>query len=162
MYKLLASLALAALFTGPVYASDNTDVLAVLHHWVDAFNKGDMKATAASCADETAIVDDIPPHVWHGAGACAKWSSAFEEFAKANELASGHVGLGKPRHLDISGDNAYVVVGTSFSYQMKGKPMKETGATWTVALHKGSSGWRITGWSWAGGTETEVKPAASG
>jgi hypothetical protein len=40
---------------------------------------------------------------------------------------------------------------------MKGKPMKQSGSLVTVALQKGASGWRMTGWAWSDGVRTEVK-----
>ena len=49
----------------------------------------------------------------------------------------------------MSGDRAYVVVPANYTFRQKGKAVKETKATMTLALHKGAAGWRITGWSWA-------------
>jgi hypothetical protein len=53
----------AVLAAGPAAATDKTDVMSVIHQWVDGFNKGDMKSTAAACADQTSIIDDFPPSV---------------------------------------------------------------------------------------------------
>ena len=112
-----------------------------------------MKTALAACADQGSIIDDIPPHEWHGAGACSKWANDFDAFAKKDELTDGIVTLSKPRRIDITADRAYVVVSATMTYKEKGKPMKETGSIWTVALQKGESGWRITGWAWADGTD---------
>ena len=60
----------------------------------------------------------------------------------------GIVTLGEPRHVDVTGDRAYVVVPADYAYKMKGEPAQETGSTLTVALQKGAAGWRITGWAW--------------
>lgn len=149
----------AVLMAGPALAaaSDKTDVMAVVHQWVDGFNKGDRASALAACADETSIIDDIPPHEWHGSGACAKWFDAFDGFVKKNSMTDARVTLGKPRHLWVSEDAAYVVVTATLIYQRGGKPMKETGSTVAMALHKGASGWRISGWSWANGLESAVK-----
>jgi hypothetical protein len=158
MHKLLAALAVVALASGTATASEKADVMAVLHQWVDGFNKrGDMKSALATCADQTSIVDDIPPHEWHGAGACSQWLNDFDAFAKTHEITDGVVTLGKPRHLDITADHAYVVAGANFAYKMKGKPIKESGSIMTFALQKSASGWRITGWAWSEGTEVAVK-----
>jgi ketosteroid isomerase-like protein len=59
--------------------------------------------------------------------------------------------LGKPRHLDIDGDRAYVVVPTSLTYKIKGKAGKQTGSMLTIALQKGAGGWKMTGWTWTRG-----------
>jgi ketosteroid isomerase-like protein len=163
MGKIFTALALAALAAGPAGASDKADVMAVLHQWVDGYNKGgDMKSALATCADQAAIVDSIPPYEWNGAGACAKWLNDYDAFNKTSEVTDASASLGKVRHVEITGDRAYAIFPLTLTYKVKGKPMKETGAIWTVALHKEASGWRITGWSYTAGAEAEVKAAAGG
>lgn len=149
MHRILAVLAVVIIAAGPVVASDRTDVMATVNQFVDGFNKGDAKSALAACADQTSIIDEFPPHEWHGAGACKKWMDDYDADAKANAIADGVVTLGKPRHVDISGDRAYVVIPSDYSFKKKGKPVKETGSMFTFALQKGAAGWRITGWSWA-------------
>ena len=160
MHKILGALVLAVLAAGTAAASDKSDVVGVLHQFTDAFNKGDMKSALAICADVTAVIDDFPPHEWHGAGACSRWSSDLDAFDKANEITAGFVTLGKPRHIDIKADHAYVVVPVSYAFTTKSKPMKQSGSILTAVLQKGASGWRVTAWSWSDGTQTEVKPGA--
>lgn len=136
------------LATAPAAADDKKDVMVPVNQFVDGFNKGDTGA-AAACADETSILDEFPPHEWHGPGACARWMSDYDADAKKNGITDGVVTLLKPKHIDISGDYAYVVIPSNYTYKMKGKAMKQTGSLFTFALQKGASGWRITGWSWA-------------
>ena len=71
--------------------------------------------------------------------------------AKRNEITSETVALHEPRHTEIIGDRAYVVVPTTYTYKLHGKQVTETGAVWTFALQKVSAGWRVTGWAWAQG-----------
>lgn len=122
--------------------------MAVVHQMVDGFNKGDMKSSLAACADQAVVVDDTPPHVWQGAGACAAWNDAFEAWAKSNGVTGVSEVIGKVRHIDVSGDVAYVVQSVALSLVEKGKPMSEQ-AIETVTLKKTAAGWRITGWAWA-------------
>jgi ketosteroid isomerase-like protein len=146
------------LIAGPATASDKNDVMAVLNQWVDGYNQGgDMKTAMATCADQASIVDSTPPHNWQGTGACSKWLSDFNASNKANEITDISASLGKLRHLDITGDRAYVVAPVNATYKVKGKPTRDAGALWTVALQKGASGWRITGWAYTAGREVEVK-----
>ena len=162
MGKTLTALAISALAAGPAAASDKTDVIAVLHQWIDGFSKGgDMKTAIATCAEQGAVIDSIPPHEWHGAGACSKWLADFNAFIKANDTTDVSGKLGKIKGIDVTGDRAYVVAPLTLSFKVKGKAMKETGAVWTVALQKGAAGWRITGWSYSAGTDVEVKTAAA-
>ena len=66
-----------------------------------------------------------------------------------NGITDGFVTLGRPRHIDITGDRAYVVVPADYTYKKDGKAVKETGSMFTLVLQKGSAGWRLVGWSWA-------------
>ncbi len=149
MHKLLMSLAVAVLVAGPAAASEQTDVMVPVHQFVDGLNKGDMKSALAACAEQTSIVDEFPPHEWHGTGACANWANDFDADAKKNGISDGIVTLGKPRHVDVTGDRAYVVAPANYTFKVKGKVSKEVGSTFTFALQKGGAGWRITGWAWS-------------
>jgi hypothetical protein len=149
MHKVLIALAVAVLTQGGAAASEKTDVLVPVHQFVDGFNKGDTKAALAACADQTSIIDEFPPHEWHGAGACSKWMNDYDSDAKKNGITDGIVTLSNPRHVDITADRAYVVVPASYEFKKNGKPTKETGSMFTFALQKGEAGWRITGWAWA-------------
>jgi ketosteroid isomerase-like protein len=148
MHKLFFALAVAVLAAGPAAATDKADVMALVHHWVDAFNNGDMKSMAAACADQTSIIDDFPPHVWNGTGACDKWSSDFQAFVKSGGDTDPAVTIGKPWHIIVTADYAYVVAPTTFSFKHKGKPVTDGGVL-TVTLQKGAADWRMTGWAWA-------------
>jgi ketosteroid isomerase-like protein len=149
MHKIAGLIAVAILAAGSATASDKTDVMATVHQWVDGFNKGDTKSALAACADQTSILDEFPPHEWHGSGACSKWLRDFEADAKKNDITDGIVTLSKPRHVDVTADAAYVVAPVNYIFKQKGKPMNETGSVLTITLQKGAAGWRITGWAWA-------------
>jgi len=136
------------LVAGLAVASDQTDVMATVNQFVSGFNKGDMKSALAACADQASIIDDFPPHAWSGSGACAAWASDYDAFAKKNGITDGIVTLGTPKHVDVTGDVAYVVVPAEFAYKKDSKPTKETGATFVLVLKKADAGWRITAWAW--------------
>ncbi len=148
MRKIIFGLALAAAGIAGAHASDKTDVMSTVHQWVDGFNKGDAKASAAVCADETSIVDDFPPHEWHGSGACAKWFGELLTYVKTEGITIGSVGVRKPKHLEVTGDVAYLVAPAYFKFTQKGKPVNEP-AVVTMSFKKTADGWRITGWGWA-------------
>lgn len=148
MRALLMALAVAVLAIGPAAAAEKTDVMVAVHQFVDGFNKGDVKTAVAACADQTSIVDEFPPHEWHGAGACAKWADDYVANAKKEGISDGVVTLGRPRHVNVAGNVAYVVVPADYAFKQNGKAVKEKKAALTLALKKGEAGWRITGWSW--------------
>lgn len=135
----------------PVHAqaAQQADVMATVSRFMEAFNKGDPRTMVKSCTTEAAIIDEFPPYTWHGVGACAAWVKDYNAFAKKLELTDEVMTLGKPDHVDVTGDRAYVVVPTDYSFKQKGKPMKESGSAFTVALQKVGRSWRIAGWSWA-------------
>lgn len=145
---LFVALAVAVLVAGPAAATEKTDVMATVLQFVEGFNKGDAKTILAACADQTSIVDEFPPHEWHGAGACSNWANDFDAYIKRNGITDGIITLDNPRHVDVTADRAYVVVPASFSFKQNGKLAKEPGALLTFALQKGATGWRITGWTW--------------
>jgi SnoaL-like domain len=149
VHKMIAVFAVSLLAAGPAAATDKTDVMAVLHQFVDGFNKGDMKTALAACADQTSIIDEFAPYEWHGTGACATWANAYGADATTNGITDGVVTLGTPRHVDVASDRAYVVAPVNYAFKQEGKPVKEVGSMITVALQKGSAGWRITGWAWS-------------
>ena len=148
MHKIFVVAAVAVLVAGPAGANKKTDVMVPVHQFVDGLNKGDIKSALAACAEQTSIIDEFPPHEWHGAGACSTWANDYDADAKKNGITDGIVTLGNPRHVDITGDRAYVVVPANFTYKQKGKPAKETGSMLTISLQKAAAGWRMTGWAW--------------
>ena len=149
MQKILIALALAVLTAGPLVASEKTEVIATVQQLVDAFNKGDTKSLVAGCTNQMCIIDEFPPHEWHGAGTCSKWLADYDADAKKNGITDGRVTIGTPRHVDVTLDRAYVVIPANYAYKQHGKSMKETGSTWTFTLQKIEADWRVTGWAWA-------------
>jgi hypothetical protein len=151
MQKLLAALAVIVLAPAPGQnpAPEKTAVMAVVHRFADGFNKGDTKTALAACAEQTSIIDEFPPHEWHGAGACAQWMNDYDANARENGITDGVVTLRAPKHVDITGDRAYVVVPAAYAFKQKGKAVREVGSLLTIALQKGPAGWRITAWSWS-------------
>lgn len=151
MYKIFIVIAVAVLAAVPTFASEKTDAMATVRQFIDSFNKGDTKSAVATCAEETSIIDEFSPYEWHGAGACSNWANDFDADAKKNGITDGFVTLGKPRHIDIAGDRAYVVIPATYKFKQQGKLVREIGSTLTVALQKGGAGWRITAWTWSKG-----------
>lgn len=150
MRKVLVVVGVLMLASMLAAASEQSDVMAPVHQFVDGFNKGDAKTAVATCAEQTSIIDDFAPYRWDGEGACVAWAKAYDDWAKKNGVTDGVVTLAKPRYIEVGGDTAYVVVPAGFEGKQNGKPMKrETGAPWTLVLHKGASGWLITAWTWS-------------
>jgi ketosteroid isomerase-like protein len=149
MHAISIGLAIVVLAAGPKASSEKAAVMAPVTQFVDAFNKGDTKTAAAICADQTSIIDEFPPHEWHGAGACLTWMNDYDADAKKNGITDPVVTLGKPLHVDVTGDRAYVVVPADYVFKKKGVVTRESASILTVALQKVAAGWRVTAWSWS-------------
>jgi Domain of unknown function (DUF4440) len=149
MHKLIIAVVISLTTTVPsMVASEETNVMIAVQQFVEGFNKSDLQMAEAACAEEAWIIDDFPPHVWHGAGAAAKWFKAFEAYAAANSITETTITLEKPKHVDVTSADAYVVVPTTLHFKKKAESVNETGVM-TLTLHKAPRGWQITAWSWA-------------
>jgi hypothetical protein len=125
-------------------------VMAVIKEFESDFNNGNSNWVQL-CVDQASIIDEFPPYAWSGSGACSQWGKDYDADAKKNSVTDPSVWLGAAKHLDITGERAYVVLPASYSYKQNGKPVKEAGATLTIALQKSGNNWRITAWAWSRG-----------
>jgi hypothetical protein len=155
--KVMLSIALlsAIVAARPVIAADaasaEAELVPPVQKWIDAFNKGDIPAAKAGCADAMSVIDEFPPFEWYGAGACMKWMDDFDADAKTKGVTDAVVSVGKPLHANATGDRGYLVLPASYTYKQNGKPAEQTGATLTVAMQKGAAGWTMSGWAWSTG-----------
>jgi ketosteroid isomerase-like protein len=130
-----------------------TEPMAAVRQYAAPFNNADAKEMAAACADPMQILDGMAPHIWQGPTAAEDW---WRDVLVEGEHvgASGYaITLDEPRHVDVTGDAAYVVVPVTMTFRVRGNQITQTGAIWTVALRKVSADWRLAAWAWAKGTE---------
>lgn len=125
--------------------------MATVRRYVDGFNNGDVEAMAAECADPMQILDGMSPHVWQGPTAAEDWWRDALAEGEHLGVSDFHIALGRPRHVDVTGEYAYVVAPVTFSYTMNGSEVTQTDAFFTVALRKAGDDWRLTAWAWAKG-----------
>ncbi len=123
----------------------------VLRQYIDAFNKGDVKAMTACFAVPGSILDGLAPHVWHGPTACEDWYRDVLVAAEHEGATDYLVTIGTPLHANVTGDSAYAVVPASMTFKLRGKQITQSGAIFTTAFRKLEDGWRITAWAWAKG-----------
>lgn len=133
------------------FAAGSNGPMSTIEQFTNALNKGDVKGAVATCASPSSVIDEFPPHVWQGASACTDWARAFVSFMKANGITAPHVTLGKATHVDVTGNDAYVVVPATFSYKAHRKVVTESGAMLTAVLNKNGAGWQIESWAWTEG-----------
>jgi hypothetical protein len=131
-----------------------TDPMETIRQYIDGFNRGDPEAMEAAFAVPGSILDGMAPHVWEGPTAALDW---YRDVLAEGEHAgaSGHaVTLGEPRHVDVAGASAYVVVPASMTFSVQDTQVVQSGATFTVALCRDPEGWRIAAWAWAKGGQS--------
>ena len=154
MKRILIALAALLLAAGLLPAAEpvvspEAAVMKAVNQFLDGFAKGDTKMIEAVIADQMAILDEFPPHQWHGTGAFAQWMKAYDADAAKHGITNGSVSAGKPSHIEINDDDAYVTMKANYSFKRRGKMEEEIGSMIIATLHKGTDGWRITGWAWA-------------
>lgn len=137
--------------TAPAGAQTNAELMAPIQKFINSFNKGDAAAAASThvAGPELTIVDEVAPYVWRGAKAFQSWSADLDADAKKNGMTEPMVTIGAPTRTETSGDSAYVVVPSVFTFKLKGAPMREA-AQMTFVLKKSGSGWLIQSWTWTG------------
>lgn len=121
-----------------------------IQKFMDAFNQNDIDAMAALCAVPCSILDGLPPHAWQGPSAIRDWHSDVMADASHQNM-NYKVVLDTPLHNEVHGEDAYVVAPASLTTKIKDKIHVQSGAIFTLALHKYADGWRITAWAWAKG-----------
>jgi ketosteroid isomerase-like protein len=139
---------LAVLIASPAGASGADGPLSVVQQWLAAFNSADKAAVTAICTHEAAVIDDFPPHEWHGAGACGRWFADFGALSKAQSITNARIEIDAPSHIESNANFAYLVIPARLSFKLKDKPVQDRGIM-TVSLRNGPTGWRISGWVWA-------------
>jgi ketosteroid isomerase-like protein len=143
----LAGLAMASA------ASAGITPVGTVHDFVDAFDKGDAAAAAATQSADVSIIDEMAPHAWTAPGAFQAWAGALMADAKANGQSGNKVTLGDVVRAEDNGDTAYVTMAATYSYSQKGAAMSEP-ARMVFALKKAGGDWKITAWAWAGDVPT--------
>jgi len=137
---------------GTAYAQPpDPQIVVPVTAFIDAFNKGDVAAAAATHAAgaDIAILDEVPPYLWRGPKAFESWMADLDAEAKKQGQTDHKVVLGAVTRVETIGDDAYVIVPTAFTFKQQGVAMNAK-AQVTVVLKKGASGWKIHAWTWTG------------
>ncbi len=149
----LAALMLSA--ATPAFARDAA-VEAPITQFLEAFNKGDMSGAAATHADDAHITDEVAPFFWGGHDVVNRWAADYAKDAAAQGITDPKVVLGAVTREIVAGDRAYVIAPSTYTFKLKGVPMREV-AQMTFALRKLPAGWKIIAWTWTGPDATPVK-----
>lgn len=148
-------IALAALVCASAAQAD-TGVDATIRQFGDALNKGDVKAAKALYVAKPVIIDEVGSHLWMGPKAIDGWLADSAKSDAAEGKTEGQATLSAPTREVVSGDRAYVIAPSTYTFKQKGNTFRET-AQMTFVLTKVSSDWKIAAWTWTGPEGVPVK-----
>jgi ketosteroid isomerase-like protein len=163
MLGLAAALTVAGMATA---ATTRAELTAPITAFNDAFAKGDLKGAAAAYTADVSITDEVPPYSWRGPAAFTTWAQDLTANDKKLGITGEKLTLGDVVRTETDGRHAYVVMAAVYEFTTaKGAPMHEN-ARMTFALHKGTDGWKIAGWTFtsaraSAGAAPAAKPAAA-
>ena len=113
-----------------------------------AFNKGDVSAAKRTHVLAPSITDgEVAPFFWSGTNSFDRWLADLTSTEKAQGRTGGQVALGASIAEDVHGATAYVVRPSVYTFNEKGRTMRETG-TMTFVLNRTDAGWKIRAWTW--------------
>jgi hypothetical protein len=87
------------------------------------------------------VIDGFPAYAWT---TCADWMNDYHANSKAIQLTDGRLWIGKPTHVEVTADHAYMIYPATFSDAENGKPVVYRGS-WTMTLQEVSGHWAVTG-----------------
>jgi hypothetical protein len=158
LITLFGSVVVVSMSAAAGAATPTAEAMMPVRAFIDSFNKGDMKtAEAQTSPDGMLIIDEIAPFTWTGPKAFDTWGKALDDSDKSAGNTDDHVTDGKPVHVELSADRAYIVVPAVYTFKQKDVAMRET-AQMALTLQKGKTGWLIIGFAWAG---TKAKPVVA-
>ena len=114
--------------------------MAVVRHYIDAFNKGDAKGMAATFAVPGSILDGMAPQLWQGPTAAEDWYRDVLSEGKQHDASNYFVTVDEPLHNDVTGDSAYIVFPATMTFKLGGTQVTQSGAIVTMALRSSPKG----------------------
>ena len=145
------TLAFAAAPLG-VQAAPADDAKAAVQRFVDGMNAGDVRVLSL-CAASATVVDDIPPYVWTGPGACTRWISDVIANMKDTGTTAVRATFDPPTTADVHDKTAYLVYPARFVMTTKGAQVTKTGVM-TIVMDQGADGWKFTNVTWGRTAQT--------
>jgi ketosteroid isomerase-like protein len=150
-YVTLGAVLCLAAATSAAAELPDPQLTAPIRTFIDAFNRGDSAAAAATHAatPDLTIIDEVEPHLWQGTRAFQSWAADLDGDSKKREITDQVVTLSPASRVVTNGREAYVVVPAVYTFKLKGAPMR-VAAQMTYVLKKDPGGWLIHAWTWTG------------
>jgi hypothetical protein len=143
---LAAACNLLAAVATPTLANDlEAAAFAPMQAFADGMNSGDIAKAGAAYTPNASIIDEFGVHHWTS---FSDWAKDADRYFKAGGVTHLRIALSAPSNKEVDADQAYAVVPSTLTYDVKGAPTVEKGL-FTFSMAKTPSGWRITGWAWS-------------
>lgn len=126
-------------------ASDVANVKAAVRHLIADANSGNDEALKADLTEPALFIDEYAPFDWIGAK--DGWLNAYNDYNKQNAITAAKTTPLAFRHVNVSGDHAYVVLRSLYTYREAGKARKEPG-TEVFTLVRTHGKWLANGYAW--------------
>jgi hypothetical protein len=162
MKQILCAAAVASiLFGGNAFASETANVKAAVRHLIADSNSGNDAAFKADLTEPALFIDEYAPFAW--VGAKDGWLNAYNDYNKQNAVTAAKTTPLSFRHVNVSGDRAYVVLRSLYTYREAGKAQKEPG-TEVFTLVRADGKWLADGYAWLSrdGVDTGADATAIG
>jgi ketosteroid isomerase-like protein len=153
---LISITAASVLFCASAAHAGDPAVEATIRQFGEAFNKGDVSAAKALHVASPTILDEVGPYYWSGPNAFDSWLSDLGKSEAAEGKTDAKVAISAPTRELVSGDRAYVIVPSTYTFKQKGVTLREV-AQMTFVLAKETAGWKILAWTWTGPEGVPVK-----
>lgn len=138
-------------------ASSRADPAATVQTFLNSFNSGDIDTVESTQLGNVVIVDEFAPFVWQGDGAFRRWLDDLTKHDSAAGISDGHMAMGDTIRQEVSGDHAYLVISTVYSFRENGAAMRAS-AHMTFALRQDGSDWRIAAWTYSAPGAAPAEP----
>jgi len=127
-------------------------VMSTVNGLVSATSSDNAARVSSYFAPDATVVDEIPPYIWTGSAAGARWWNAVGAASAQQHYTNMRVTLGPIKFWSVTGNSAWVVAPLTISFAKNGRVTRETGL-WVLTLVRRVS-WLVSSASWATSSRT--------
>jgi len=94
------------------------------------------------------IIDEFAPYRWSGPNAVATYSADFGAFLAIGKDTQVHGTFADPSYFDATTNRVEIIMPTTFTFSMAGRPAADSGL-WTFVLVENGGSWKAESSAWA-------------
>ncbi len=147
---LAVCLAVLPVFSSAASAAPPSALGSIIRGVIAAANANNAAKVGSYFEPESIVIDAFPPYVWKGTNAGGRWWGDVATYDSAHHTTL-RATVGTIDVVNVSMDDAYVVVPLTITLEAHGKRHRQTGL-WALTLRRTGGIWRISTAAWATGT----------